>query len=133
MGAIILDGYDRAFVLNLASTLKRAEVDHPLHRALRGDVKVAGASAGPISIAMTVSERHDLPQGFALERLGIGPEDGRRSKLVAGSAIARLDRKTAVAFGFAEGAKSMERRLTGAQAGAFLLANEVAGGPGFAA
>jgi hypothetical protein len=96
-------------------------------------VKVAGASAGPISIAMTVSERHDLPQGFALERLGIGPEDGRRSKLVAGSAIARLDRKTAVAFGFAEGAKSMERRLTGAQAGAFLIAKDVAGDPGFAA
>ena len=133
MGAIILDGYDRAFVLNLASTLKRAEVDHPLHRALQGDVKVAGASAGPISIAMTVSERHDLPQGLALERLGIGPDDARRSKLVAGSAIARLDRKTAVAFGFAEGAKSMERRLTGAQAGAFLIAKDVTGDPGFAA
>jgi hypothetical protein len=132
MGAIILDGYNRAFVLNLASTLKRAAVDHPLHRALQGDVKVAGAAAGPISVAMTVSERHDLPQGFAMERFGIGPEDARRSKLIAGSAVARLDRQTAIAFGFAEGAKAMERRLTGASAGAFLIAKDVAADPGFA-
>ena len=60
MGAIILDGYNRAYVLNLAGTLRRADVDHPLSRALQGDVKVAGASAGPLSIAMTVTQRHDL-------------------------------------------------------------------------
>ena len=133
MGAIILDGYDRAFVLNLASTLRRADIDHPLHRALQGDVKVAGALAGPLSIAMTVSQRHDLKRGFYVDQLGIGPEDARKAKLIAGSAVARLDNKTAVAFGFAEGAKAMERRLTGAQAGAFLIAKDVAGDPGFAA
>ena len=93
----------------------------------------AGAAAGPISVAMTVSERHDLTQGFALEPLGIGPEDARKARLIAGSAIARLDSKTAVAFGFSEGAKAMERRLTGAEAGAFLIAKDIAGDPGFAA
>ncbi|HXC75338.1 MAG TPA: S8 family serine peptidase, partial [Sphingomicrobium sp.] len=133
LGAIILDGYDRAFVLNLAKTLRQADVDHPLHRALQGDVRVAGAAAGPISVAMTVSERHDLKQGFAMNPLGIGPEDARKARLIAGSAVARLDRNTAVAFGFAEGAKAMERRLNGAEAGAFLIAKDVAGDPGFAA
>jgi hypothetical protein len=133
LGAIILDGYNRAFVLNLAATLRKAAVDRPLARALQGDVKVAGAAAGPISVAMTVSERHDLPQGFALERLGIGPEDVRRSRLIAGSAVARVDNKTAVAFGFAEGAKAMERRLSGVEPGAFLIAKDIAGDPGFAA
>jgi hypothetical protein len=132
-GAIILDGYDRAFVLNLAATLQRAEQDRPLSRALQGDVKVAGAAAGPVSIAMTVSERHDLRQGFAVERVGVGPEDARKARLIAGSAVARLSDKTAVAFGFAEGAKAMERRLNGAQAGAFLIAKDIAGDPGFAA
>ena len=87
----------------------------------RGPCRAAFASpdrpAGPISVAMTVSERHDLPQGFALSRLGIGPDDARRSRLIAGSAIARLDGKTAVALGFSEGAKAIERRLTGAEAG----------------
>jgi len=133
MGAVILDGYDRAFVLNLASTLHRADVDHPLARSLQNDVRVAGGEAGPLSIAMTVRERHDLDDGYALERLGIGPDDLRKSRLIAGSAVARLDRKTAVAFGFAEGAKAMERRLTGANSGAFLIASDISGNPGFQA
>jgi hypothetical protein len=57
----------------------------------------------------------------------------RKSRLIAGSAVARLDNRTAIAFGFAEGAKAMERRLTGADSGAFLIANDIAGTPGFAA
>ena len=114
LGAIILDGYNRAYVLNLAATLRKAQVDHPLSRSLQNDVEGRRRNAGPLSIAMTVRERHDLVEGFGLERIGIGPEDLRKSRLVAGSAVARLDNKTAVAFGFAEGAKAMERRLTGA-------------------
>jgi hypothetical protein len=133
MGAIILDGYSRAYVLNLAKTLRTAQVDHPLARALQNDVQVNSGTAGPFSIAMTVRERHDLAQGFDLERMTVGPNDLRKSKLIAGSAVARIDKSTAVAFGFADGAKSMERRLTGASAGAFLVANDVTGNPGFLA
>ena len=32
-----------------------------------------------------------------------------------------------VAFGFAEGAKAMERRLSGAEPGAFMIAKDIAG------
>jgi hypothetical protein len=133
MGAIILDGYNRAYVLNLAATLRRADADHPLSRSLQSDVKVNSAQSGPVTIAMTVRQRHDFTGGYAVERLGIGPEDLRKSRLIAGSAVALLDNKTAVAFGFAEGAKAMERRLTGANAGSFLIANDISGTPGFSA
>jgi len=133
MGAIILDGYDRAFVMNMAATLRRAEADHRLSRSLQRDVRVNQAQAGPVSIAMTVSERHDLAGGYSVNPIGIGPEDLRKWRLIAGSAIARLDNKTAIAFGFAEGAKAMERRLTGVNAGSFLIATDIAGTPGFAA
>jgi hypothetical protein len=134
MGAIILDGYNRAYVLNLAQTLRRAAIDHPLSRSLQGDVRIVSGSAGPLNIAMTVRERHDMAQGFSLERMTVGPEDQRKSRLIAGSAVARLDNETAVAFGFADGAKAMERRLTGAASlGSFLVANDVTGNPGFAA
>jgi hypothetical protein len=133
LGAIILDGYDRAYVMNLAKTLRRADVDHPLSRALTGDMQSAAGQAGPIGVAMTVSQRHDLAQGFALERLGIGPEDLGKSRLIAGSAVAKIDDKTAVAFGISEGAKAMERRLNGATSGSFLIARDFAGDPGFTA
>jgi hypothetical protein len=120
-------------VLNLAKTLRHAEVDHPLSRSLQNDVKVNAGRAGPVSIAMTVRERHDLAQGFELERMRVGPEDLRQSRLIAGSAVAKIDNKTAVAFGFADGAKAMERRLTGGSQGAFLVANDITGNPGFLA
>lgn len=132
-GVIILDGYSRAFAMRLGATLRTAEQRQPLRQALQGNARIAGANAGPLSVAMTVSERRDLPRGYALERLGIGPEDARRSRLIAGSAVARIDRKTAIAFGFSEGAKAMERRLSGAESGAFLIAKDVAGEPGFTA
>jgi hypothetical protein len=70
---------------------------------------------------------------FDVARFGIGPDDARRSRLVAGSAIARLDSKTRAAFGFSQGAKSIERQLTGAESGAFLIARDISGDPGFQA
>jgi hypothetical protein len=133
LGAIILDVYDRAFVLDFARTLRQAQQAQPLTQALAPGARVNSASMGPVTVAMTVTERHDLPQGFGLERLGIGPQDERRARLIAGSAIARLDDKMAVGFGFSEGAKAMERRLSGVDSGAFLIARNVAGDPGFAA
>jgi len=132
-GAIILDGYDRAFVVDLAKTMRKAQPEPQLTRALQGGTRLAGASAGPLSVSLTVAERHDGRLGYDVSRLGIGPEDARMAHLVAGSAVARLDPKTAAAFGIRESAKALERRLTGAEAGAFLVARDIAGNPGFSA
>ena len=130
-GAIVLDGFDRAYAIDLAKTIRLADQARPLERALGGgSVKNAGGTAGPLTIAMTVAERPDR-NGFTAGRAGIGPEDARKARLIAGSVIARLDRKTQVALGFADSAKSLERQLNKAQAGAFLMARDVAGDPGF--
>ena len=72
-------------------------------------------------------------RGFATpERLGIGPDDARRARLVAGTVVAKLDAKTRAAFGISQSAKDLERKLTGASAGAFLIARD-SNEPGFAA
>ena len=133
LGAVILDGYDRAFAIDLAKGLRQAEARRPLERSLSGDVRGSTLTAGPVSIAMSVAQRPGQPGLFDVARFGIGPEDARRSRLVAGSAIARLDSKTKAAFGFSQGAKSIERQLTGAESGAFLIARDVSGDPGFQA
>ncbi|MEO7655196.1 MAG: peptidase S8, partial [Sphingomicrobium sp.] len=133
LGAIILDGYDRAYVLNLAKTLRQAEGASPLSRSLRNDLRSAAVSAGRVSVAMTIRERRDQRQGFSLDQTAIGPDDQSKARLIAGSAIARIDDKTAIAFGFAEGAKSMERRLSGTGSGGFLVARDVVADPGFTA
>ncbi len=133
LGAIILDGYDRAFVVDLAKGLRQAATRQPLARALSGHARGSAVEAGPVSVAMTVAERPGLPGTFDVARLGIGPDDARRSRLVAGSAIARLDSKTKAAFGFSQGAKALERQLTGAESGAFLIARDISADPGFQA
>ncbi|GAA4009472.1 hypothetical protein GCM10022280_02910 [Sphingomonas swuensis] len=130
LGAIVLDGYSRAFAVDLARTIRSAPQGEPLRRALEGSVRVGGAQAGKFNIAMTVSERRGAT-GYLVQQTGIGPEDLRKSRLIAGSAVARIDDSTAVALGFAEGAKAMERRLSGVESGAFLIARDVAGSPGF--
>ncbi|MDQ3478071.1 MAG: S8 family serine peptidase [Pseudomonadota bacterium] len=133
MGAIILDGYSRAFVLDFAQTLRLAPQAQPLAPAVQASLRGFTAAAGPMTIAMTLRDRTDLPQGFALERLGIGPEDARKSRIIAGQAIAQVDGKTALAFGFGESAKSIERRLMKAQNGAFMIAKDIGSDPGFQA
>ncbi|HET9810541.1 MAG TPA: S8 family peptidase [Sphingomicrobium sp.] len=123
-GAIVLDGYSRAYALNLAKTLRQAPQPARLSPALQASLRGFTVGAGPVSVAMTLRQSHDLRRGFALERLGVGPEDARRSHLIAGQAIARLDPDTAVALGFGESAKAIEQRLTDAETGAFLIARD---------
>nr|WP_314442350.1 S8 family peptidase [uncultured Sphingomonas sp.] len=130
IGAIVLDGYSRAFAVDLARTIRSAPASQPLRRALDGTLRAGSAGAGPLHVTMTVAERTD-GRGYLVSQAGIGPEDLRKARLVAGSAVARIDNKTAVAFGFSEGAKAMERRLSGVQGGAFLIARDVSGNPGF--
>jgi hypothetical protein len=132
-GAIVLDGYSRAYAVDLAKTLRVADQSRPLERALGGMTQAAGAAVGKFSVAMTVSLTPGREREVELARLGIGPGDARRARLIAGSAIARIDGKTAAAFGFAEGAKAMERRLSGAEAGAFLIARDSSADNGFSA
>ncbi|MFL6768636.1 MAG: S8 family peptidase [Sphingomicrobium sp.] len=133
MGAIILDGYSRAFALDLAKGLQHAEARRPLEQSLLAGVRGSAVRAGRLSVAMSVAERPGLPGTFDMMHLAIGPDDARRSRLVAGSAIASLDSKTKASFGIGQGAKALERQLTQAEPGAFLVARDISGDPGFQA
>lgn len=124
LGAVILDGFSRAYVMNLAATMRQAAQDYPLFRALDGNLQNTSLDAGPISIAMTVAARPGAGLGFSVDRLGIGPEDARKARLVAGSAVAHLNSKTLAAFGISESATSLRQRLSGAESSAFLIAKD---------
>ena len=130
-GTIVLDGFSRAFALDLTRSLEAAEQRRPLEQALTGRSRTNGVSAGPVAVSLTVAQREQRPY-VDLAQLSVGPEDARQSRLVAGNAIARLDRKTQFAFGISEGAKSLERDLAGAAGGAFLVARDTSAEPGFA-
>lgn len=121
LGAIILDGYSRAFVIDLARTLHKAEASSPLSRSIGTGVRTSAASVGRFGLAMTLADRKDG-----------APDTLRSPRLVAAEVIAQLDRRTSSALGFGHSAKAMQRRLSGAESGTFMVARDVAGEPGFA-
>ena len=131
--AVILDEYQRAFSVDLASTLRTPQASRPLQQALGSNLQSAYASAGPIAVDLTVSRRRFAPTGVGLAQLGLSYEDSRQARLVAGSAIGRISNKTAIAMGFSEGAKALEKRLGGIGDAPFMIARDPHSTPGFEA
>jgi Subtilase family len=130
-GVVVLDGFSRAFVMDLGAALRRAPVEQPLASGLQQGLSTAGASAGRLAVALTV--RRDLagqPE-VGLAQLGLTREDSRKARLVSGLAVSRLTRRTALAFGFSESGRSLEQRLAGQSENAFLVARDPLARTGF--
>jgi hypothetical protein len=123
-GAIILDGYSRAYALNLAKTLASAPQEKPLAQSLNGNFRTAAANAGGTSVSITVNRRFDGQPTVGLAQTGMSYEDARQSKVVAGTAISRLSPKTAFAMGFSESGRALQQRLSGHANNAFLVARD---------
>jgi hypothetical protein len=123
-GAIILDGYSRAYAIDLARTLARAPRETPLAQSLHGDFRTAGAAAGKTAISITVSRDLSFKRNSATGQTGLSYEDARRAKVVAGMAVSRLSPETAVAFGFSESGRALQQRLSGHSQNAFLVARD---------
>jgi hypothetical protein len=130
-GAIILDGYSRAYAIDLAQTLARAPQDRPLGQALGGHVRSAVAANGATAITLTINHEMRVQPWVGLAQMGLTREDARRSKLVAGMALTRLTPETAVAFGISESGRTLQQRLSGHQDNAFLVARDPMARSGF--
>jgi hypothetical protein len=131
-GAVILDGYSRAYVLDMGKTLKGAATDLPLADAMGGgNFQTAGGSAGPVSVAMTMRRKlaGDLPASLDPDWRGL--EDSEESRLVAATAISRLTPDTTVAFGYSQSARVLQQQLAGDDDNAFLVARDPAIRTGF--
>jgi hypothetical protein len=130
-GAIILDGYSRAYALDLAKTLASAAPDKPLAQSLQGNFQTASAAARGTAISITLDRKlHGLPiVGFA--QTGMTYEDARQAKVVAGTAVSRITPSTAVAFGFSESGRALQQRLAGHSQNAFLVARDPMSRAGF--
>jgi hypothetical protein len=130
-GAIILDGYSRAYALNLARTLSSAAPDMPLGQSLQGSFQTASAGARGMSVSITVDRKlHGRPiVGFA--QTGMTYEDSRKARVVAGMALSRITPSTAVAFGFSESGRALQQRLAGHAQNAFLVARDPMSRAGF--
>ena len=123
-GAIILDGYSRAYALDLAKTIGRAAQEQPLAQSLKGHVRTAAAGKGAVSVMLTVDRKLGGQPMVGLAQTGMSYEDSREARAIAGMALTRLSPNTAVAFGFSESGRSLQQRLTGHEGNAFVVARD---------
>lgn len=131
IATVMLDAYDRAYNVDLAGTLRRARVAEPLGAALGATIDGAGVSAGPVAVSLTTARTRQRPVGIGLAQQGLSSQDSRQARLIAGMALARISDRTAVAMGFSEGAKALEKRLAGVADAPFMIARDPQSTPGF--
>jgi hypothetical protein len=132
-GTVFLDGYARAYEADLGRTLSRTSQDMPLHAALDGRYRANSAGLGPLAVSVTTSRG---PLGSTDVRLGqmeLSAGDERTAKALAAAAVARLSATTSVAFGFSEGGRALQQRLSRQNGDAFLVARDPLAANGFRA
>src|SRR3546814_7298325 len=79
-GAIILDGYSRAYAIDLAQTLARAPQDRPLTQALHGHVRSAVAANGATAVTLTVNREMQGQPWVGFAQMGLTHDDARRDR-----------------------------------------------------
>ena len=123
LGAVILDGYSRAYAIDFAGQLRDAAVQPRLTNALAGQSRYVAAGNDKLALGFTIDGR----RGYAaLAPLRLGQHDAEQARVLAASVTARLSPGRQVAFGFRQGADGLAAQLQGARSPAFF----VAGAPG---
>jgi len=127
-GAVILDGFDRAFALDLARSVQSAQIDAKLAPALITNQRNRVVGGGGTEIAVSIAAR---PEGQVLvERLKLSGIDANRSRILATSLTTRLTNKTQIAFGYRRGVNGLTAGLQGVEEPAFLVAENSRTSPG---
>lgn len=128
MGAIVLDGYSRAYAMDLARTISRDGPARRLAGAL--SIRERGFSAAMKGVTVAVSIR----PGWTSTLVGpmqLVPEDADRARLLAASVTAKLGDRISFAFSSSDSGGALAARLAGREDPAFLVAQDATRGLGF--
>ena len=128
LGAVILDGFDRAFAVNLARTIRTSGPVHTLTGALETRDRNYVIDAGRMSVAVTIAPGRDQTR---IERTLLSPEQADGARAIAGIVTTRLGDTAQFAVGFSQSGATLEARLVGRSDPAFLVARDPTEGQGF--
>lgn len=121
LGAVILDGYSRAFAIDLAQTIRSTAPVRTLTNALAFDQKNYAVALGGTAVAVTIAPGQ---YRTAIERLTLSDADAFRARTLAASVTSKLGNKTSFAIGIAQNGAVLEARLAGRRDAAFLIARD---------
>ncbi|WP_239804630.1 S8 family peptidase [Croceicoccus hydrothermalis] len=126
IGAVILDGYDRAYAMDFAASLKGSSPTPRLHRAMAGATRNLSFDAGNLALGFTISDDATRAPD-PVSRLTLNEEQARQAQVLAARMSARLAPDTKIAVGFRQGAEGLQAMLQGAQQPAFMIAGDARG------
>ncbi|WP_232283435.1 S8 family peptidase [Sphingomonas sp. PAMC 26617] len=130
LGAVILDGFSRAFAVDLARTIHRDGPAPTLAGQLLATTRNYQTSVGGMmNVAMTVAPV--AGGGASVSRLMLSRGSAEQARAIAGTVTSRLGARAAFAVGFAEGGATLTARLVGRSDPAFLVARDPLQGAGF--
>ncbi|MDD3798751.1 MAG: S8 family serine peptidase, partial [Novosphingobium sp.] len=107
VGAVILDGYDRAYVRDLASAMRTASLTPRLTNALAGEERVLGGASEKASFAFTIDARAGSAMKAWPATLRLSQEDAREAKVLAAKVALRLSPDTQLGFAFSDSADGL--------------------------
>jgi len=128
LGAVVLDGFDRAFAMELADTIRRYRPDSQLRRTLATRQQSFAVGYRDLSVAVTLAPGRDT---LRIERLAIGEPDAQQARAIAASVTGRLGSETQFAIGASESGGALAGRLAGRAEPAFLIARDPTTSAGF--
>jgi hypothetical protein len=127
-GTVMLDGYGRAYGLDIGRTLLRAGPQSQLLSALAGGLRSVAGSVPGTMFAVTIAARRD---GVSVERPALGGIEAQAARATAGMVATRIGRGPTIGLGLAHGAAAIARIVSGQDASPFLVAGEAREGHGF--
>lgn len=122
LGAIVLDGYARAYQVDLALNARAAPVYPQLAAALTSTGRSTSLGTDALALAFTVDGRSTGNRPAWVGPLRISPADTQHARVLAARAVARIGPDTALAFGFRQGADGLLGQLQGQSQPAFRIA-----------
>lgn len=125
-GAVILDGYDRAFAIDLARTIAAHAPSRTLAASLRSRSRQVAMASGGTAVAMTLAP---TGTGVRLDPTRLTGIDAEASRAIAATVTQQLGRNTSFGFAMRSGAPGLTAQMTGQSEPAFLVAD--AQGMGF--
>jgi hypothetical protein len=128
LNSVILDSFQRAYTLDLASTIIHGRPQLSLVGALQARVRNYSSDFGNTSVALTVAPTRG---GALVQRTMLSNAQAEQARAIAGIVTQRLGSTARFALGFAESGATLAARLAGRADPAFLVAQDPTHNLGF--
>lgn len=128
---IVLDGYSRAYTVDLGARMRVARIAPRLASILESGVRRNGVQAKGVSLALSVAGGTRAKESWAAP-LRLTRDEAHQARVLAARAAMRIAPDTQIGFAFREASDGLVAQLQGEERPAFLIAGSARGDSGFA-